>query len=60
MPKTRTDYWKPKLEANQQRDAVSVSALKELGWQVMIIWECEISARNQDSLLEQLVGFLEE
>ena len=59
MPKTRTDYWKPKLEANRKRDAVSVSALKELGWQVMIIWECEISARNQDSLLEQLIGFLE-
>lgn len=60
MPKTRTDYWKSKFEANRKRDAVSMSALEDMGWHVMIVWECETSAENQDELLERLVSFLDE
>ena len=59
IPKTRTDYWKPKLEANRKRDAVSVSALEEMGWKVMIVWECEISPKDPNELLERLVAFLD-
>ena len=58
VPKTRTTYWKPKLEANRKRDARSVSKLKEMGWKVLIVWECEISARNLNNLLARLADFL--
>lgn len=60
MPKTRTAYWKPKLEANRKRDAKSLSALEEMGWRVMIVWECETSIRNQDVLRDRLKDFLKE
>lgn len=60
VPKTRVAYWKPKLEANRKRDAISVSALEAMGWKVMIIWECEIPAEDPSELLERLVVFLKE
>ena len=42
-PRTRTDYWQPKLAANQQRDKFAVEQLAELGWDPVIIWECELA-----------------
>lgn len=45
-PRSNLDYWKPKLERNIRRDAEKDEALRELGWSVMIVWECEIKAPN--------------
>lgn len=41
-PKTRQDFWNAKFEANRARDARKESQLRELGWQVITVWECEI------------------
>ena len=60
IPKTRTVYWKHKLETNRKRDAKSVSALEGMGWRVMIVWECEISIGDQDALSDRLEDFLKE
>lgn len=40
-PKTNLDFWLPKLQRNVERDRETSEALRELGWQVAIIWECE-------------------
>jgi DNA mismatch endonuclease (patch repair protein) len=40
-PKTRQEYWRPKFEANVERDARKEAQLLELGWRVLVIWECE-------------------
>jgi DNA mismatch endonuclease (patch repair protein) len=40
-PKSRTEYWQAKFDANMRRDALSVERLKALGWHVETIWECE-------------------
>jgi len=42
LPNTRLDYWRPKLEENKKRDALKQNKLKELGWQILIIWQCEL------------------
>jgi DNA mismatch endonuclease (patch repair protein) len=42
LPGTRQDYWKPKLERNVARDAAATSKLRNLGWDVLVIWECQI------------------
>lgn len=47
-PKTRQDYWTPKLARNIERDRLAQSALAELGWRVEIVWECEV--RKPDEL----------
>lgn len=56
QPRTRTSYWLPKLARNVKRDAQVVSALRELGWCALIVWECETS--NQDNLRTRLRRFL--
>ncbi|MDR9750992.1 DNA mismatch endonuclease Vsr [Pseudomonas sp. SZMC_28357] len=43
-PKTRQDYWLPKFEANVMRDARKEAQLHELGWRVLVVWECETRA----------------
>lgn len=41
-PKSNTGYWFPKLERNVQRDKENFRDLERQGWNVMIVWECEI------------------
>lgn len=42
MPKSRLDFWEPKLEANRLRDIRNKEALEAAGWRVLVIWECEV------------------
>ena len=57
LPKSRLQYWEPKIEANRQRDSRNVTSLEESGWRVCIVWQCEFA--NMDSLTTRLVDFLE-
>lgn len=43
-PETRREFWNEKFIANQERDARKINALLNLGWRVMIVWECTIKA----------------
>lgn len=42
LPKSRGEFWLPKLTANAERDARNVRALRRLGWSVSTIWECQL------------------
>lgn len=42
IPKSNISYWKHKIERNICRDKKHQNALKELGWRVIIVWECEL------------------
>lgn len=52
MPKSRTDYWGPKIEANKARDTRKRRELRALGWKVIVVWECEL--RNEAKLGSKL------
>lgn len=56
LPKSKAEYWLPKLHRNQKRDAENHEALIRAGWRVLIIWECE--TRYQDDLAQRLHSFL--
>lgn len=56
MPKSRIEFWEPKLSANQQRDIAVLQALEELGWQTYVIWECELE--HPDDAAERVARFL--
>jgi DNA mismatch endonuclease (patch repair protein) len=43
VPKTNQTYWIPKLQANVARDKVRLAELRAAGWNVAVVWECEIS-----------------
>lgn len=42
LPKTRQEFWLAKLNGNVERDKRNVTALKQLGWKVFTVWECEV------------------
>lgn len=48
IPATRPEFWREKLERNKSRDLQSIAALVELGWRVLVVWECFI--RDQTDL----------
>jgi DNA mismatch endonuclease (patch repair protein) len=41
MPKTRSDFWQEKFIANIKRDGQKETELRNLGWQSLVIWECQ-------------------
>lgn len=43
-PKSNQEYWFPKLERNVKRDAEHRTRLAELGWRVLVLWECEVGS----------------
>ena len=43
MPKSNESFWTPKLERNKARDMEKQRLLKDLGWRVIVVWECELS-----------------
>ena len=55
-PRSNTDYWLPKLERNVARDAEHRARLIELGWRVLVLWECEVASgrRIEDRIREFL------
>ena len=57
-PKSRLDYWLPKLELNKRHDALKHGQLEALRWQVLTVWQCEIN--DLDALTAKLGAFLED
>lgn len=55
-PKSNTGYWHDKLERNVARDQKAQSALREAGWDVLTVWECETT--DATALLSRLICFL--
>lgn len=41
-PKTNARYWQAKFEANLERDKIAESRLREMGYQVEVVWECQV------------------
>jgi DNA mismatch endonuclease (patch repair protein) len=57
LPKSKPDYWGPKLEGNRRRDQESIKSLRAVDWHVITIWECE--TRNETGLGQKLSGLLQ-
>ena len=55
LPRTRTEFWTRKIERNKARDIEDRKALKLLGWNVIVIWECQL---NQAEIREQTLRSL--
>lgn len=56
LPKSRSDYWVPKIQANKDRDEWVVGELKKAGWQSLVVWQCE--TKDIDRTVDRIVKFL--
>lgn len=57
LPKSRIDFWGPKLARNAQRDEENLAHLANMGWRALILWECE--TRDATALTYRLKQFLD-
>lgn len=57
LPKSRLDFWIPKLEANKKRDLTKQEQIANMGWRFLVIWECEL--KDKASLTAKIQEFLE-
>ena len=51
-PKNNAEFWKKKINGNVERDVQQQNLLRELGWNVIVIWECEIRKDRFDNTME--------
>ena len=51
IPKTRTEFWLNKINTNIQNDMKNLISLKNMGWNVITIWECETKKKNNIKVL---------
>jgi DNA mismatch endonuclease (patch repair protein) len=56
-PATNEGFWRNKLDKNIERDKKNVNALKQLGWEVLTVWACEV--KDADKLKTKLLSFLD-
>lgn len=54
VPKSNTEFWQGKFEANRARDARAITRLRAMGFKVLIVWECraELQAERLRQVLE--------
>lgn len=56
LPETNTEFWRKKISNNKDRDRKNIEKLRNEGWNVIVIWQCEIKNKNKrDKRLELLI-----
>lgn len=53
-PKTNTEFWRQKIERNKSRDAENYRKLISSGWQVLVVWECQLKKESRVDTLYAL------
>ena len=56
LPRVRADWWAEKLARNVARDAANLATLRDSGWSVLILWECQV--KDEDLLVARLRSFM--
>ena len=54
VPKTKTEWWLNKIIGNISNDSRSIESLTNEGWNIIIIWECELKPKMRESTLNKL------
>lgn len=56
LPKSRVEFWQNKLEGNKERDLCNIEKLREMGWRILVVWEC--SLKDVDMVARRVRNFL--
>jgi DNA mismatch endonuclease (patch repair protein) len=55
MPKSNVEFWRDKFTYNQMRDRKNQKNLKKAGWNIIIVWECQLRGKKKSATLQKLV-----
>ena len=53
-PSSNEDYWIPKIQRNVERDEMNTRHLMSLGWNVLVVWECQLKKKAFEHTMSQL------
>ena len=56
LPKSRQEYWQPKIETNKRRDQMQMREIVRQGWGVLVVWQCQM--KKPDWLSQRIDSFL--
>lgn len=59
-PKDNSEFWKNKLLANKERDEKEKKEIEELGWEVIVVWECQLKKAERERTLNWLIEKIRE
>lgn len=57
-PKNNAEFWHNKIKTNIERDARKKKQLEDAGWNVIVVWECQLRPEKRDKTLEELESML--
>ena len=57
-PSTRRKFWEAKFATNTERDKRNIQDLQNIGWNVLIVWECELESEQKVDLYVKIRKFL--
>lgn len=59
LPKSNREFWENKVQYNQNRDERNFTELKKMGWEVILIWQCELKNKKlTDQKIEEIIHLL--
>lgn len=59
-PSSNEDYWREKIIRNVKRDGDNYEQLEASGWNVYVVWECQLKKKDFDNTMDKLIAFLKE
>ena len=59
LPKTNKSFWQKKLSGNKERDKNNLQRLKTLGWNSLVVWQCQIKKSNLEPLINKIKKYLD-
>lgn len=54
LPKSNTEFWNDKIVKNVKRDILSQVELVEMGWRVIVVWECELLEGKLEEIIQKI------
>lgn len=60
IPETNREFWVKKIWRNQERDQQNYQLLRDNGWQVIVVWECQLKAATMEETMERVELLLNE
>ena len=58
VPKSHTEFWISKIERNKERDLEEYNTLNEAGWQIIVIWECQLKKNTIEDTMRNVEHLL--
>lgn len=59
-PSSNEEYWREKITRNVTRDRENYEQLKNIGWNIYVVWECQLKKKDFETTMNKLICFLTE